>query len=314
MIIVTGGAGFIGSNLVHELNSRGIDDIVVVDDLTDGRKFVNISQAQIADYLDFEEFRAKFTTGRQSQGNIERIYHLGACSTTTEWDGRMMLDRNYAYTRDLIDFCIEGSIPIVYASSAAVYGKSSAFAETLNNEQPLNVYGYSKQLIDRYVHRHLGRSNSQIVGIRYFNVYGPREQHKDAMASVAYHFDRQFKESSSIKLFEGSHGYDDGEQCRDFVYVDDAVATTLWFAEQSECSGIFNCGTGVAESFNQVATAVLNWHGSGEISYVPFPDNLRAAYQSFTQADLSMLRAAGCDLEFRDVNQGVHEYLDWLNS
>lgn len=314
MIIVTGGAGFIGSNLVHELNRRGTEDIVVVDDLTDGRKFVNISLASIADYQDFEEFRSNFTSGRLSHAKIERIYHLGACSTTTEWDGRMMLDRNYAYSRDLIDFCVQGSIPIVYASSAAVYGMSAEFAENRTNERPLNVYGYSKQLIDRYVLRLRETSSCQIVGIRFFNVYGPREQHKNTMASVAFHFDRQLQQTQRIKLFEASHGYAAGEQRRDFVYVDDAVAMTLWFAEQPGCSGIFNCGTGRAETFNQVAKAVLNWHGRGQIEYIPFPESLLAAYQSFTQADLTLLRAAGCEINFRDVNQGVRDYLDWLNS
>jgi ADP-L-glycero-D-manno-heptose 6-epimerase len=314
MIIVTGGAGFIGSNLVHELNRRGIDDIIVVDDLTDGRKFTNISQASIADYQDFEEFRAGFASGSQSCSDIERIYHLGACSTTTEWDGRMMLDRNYAYTRDLIDFCAHRSIPIVYASSAAVYGKSVVFAENGDNEHPLNVYGYSKQLIDSYVSRHREKITSQIVGLRYFNVYGPREQHKDSMASVAFHFNRQILESQRIGLFDGSHGYAAGEQCRDFVHVDDAVATTLWFADRPDCSGVFNCGTGTAETFNQVAAAVLEWHGGGRIEYVPFPENLREVYQSFTQADLSLLRGAGCEINFRGVSEGVRDYLDWLNS
>lgn len=314
MIIVTGGAGFIGSNLVHELNRRGRDDVVVVDDLTDGRKFTNIASARIADYLDVEEFRQWFSTDRSPYENIERIYHLGACSSTTERDGRMMLDKNYTYSRDLINFCVNREIPIVYASSAAIYGGSAKFSEDLENEKPLNVYGYSKRLVDRYVIRQLARVKSQVVGLRYFNVYGPREQHKGSMASVAFHFSQQLKMSAAIKLFEGCHGLDPGEQSRDFVYVDDAVNTTLWFADQPQCSGIYNCGTGQAETFNELAHGVLDWHGRGHIEYIPFPPNLLEAYQSYTQADLRALRAVGCDLKYRGVAEGVRDYLDWLNS
>ncbi len=314
MIIVTGGAGFIGSNLVHELNQLGHDDVVVVDDLSDGRKFSNIATAQIADYLDVEEFRAWFSTDRDPFGNIECVYHLGACSTTTEWNGRMMLDLNYAYSRDLIRYCLKRNIPIVYASSAAIYGGSARFSENVANEKPLNVYGYSKYLLDCFVRRQLGSVESQIVGLRYFNVYGPREGHKGTMASVAYHLNHQLLESGTLKLFEGSDGYAAGEQRRDFIYVQDAVNTTLWFGKHRNCSGIFNCGTGRAQTFTEVATAVMDWHGRGEIEYIPFPDQLSNAYQSFTQADLGALRAAGCELAYRCVKEGVRAYLDWLNA
>jgi len=314
MIIVTGGAGFIGSNLVHALNHRGYEDIVIVDDLTDGKKFSNIASARIVDYLDVDEFRTWFAAERDPFDNIERIYHLGACSTTTERDGRLMMDRNYAYSRDLIRYCVKRAIPIVYASSAAIYGGAIAFSESIENEKPLNVYGYSKQLLDCFVRRKLRNSASQIVGLRYFNVYGPHEQHKGKMASVAYHLNRQLLESGKVKLFDGAAGYAAGEQRRDFVYVGDAVNTTLWFGDNPQCSGIFNCGTGRAETFNVVAAAVLEWHGRGEIEYIPFPPELVNTYQSFTQADLSALRASGCATEFRGVGEGVRAYLDWLNT
>jgi len=312
MIVVTGGTGFIGSNLVHTLNARGREDIIVVDDLTDGHKFANIATAKIADYLDLAEFRRLFE--RDPTFEIERIYHLGACSTTTEWNGKLMMDLNYAYSRELLQWCARASIPVVYASSAAIYGGASAFSEAAENEKPLNVYGYSKYLLDRYVCANHSGGRPQTVGLRYFNVYGPREQHKDSMASVAYHLNRQLIETGTVRLFDGYDGYADGEQRRDFVHVDDVVAVTLWFAEHPEVSGVFNCGSGRAQSFNDVASAVLAWHGRGEIEYIPFPDQLKGAYQSFTEADLTKLRNAGYAASFRPVDVGVREYLDWLNA
>ncbi|MGR9092568.1 MAG: ADP-glyceromanno-heptose 6-epimerase [Gammaproteobacteria bacterium] len=312
MIVVTGGAGFIGSNLVHALNAKGRDDIIVVDDLTDGHKFENIATARIADYLDVAEFRRLFEC--DPTFDIERIYHLGACSTTTEWDGRLMMDLNYAYSRDLLLWCARASIPVVYASSAAIYGGASAFAEAAENEKPLNVYGYSKYLLDRYVGTSLVGDRLQIVGLRYFNVYGPREQHKGGMASVAYHLNRQLLETGKVRLFEGCDGYADGEQRRDFVHVDDVVDVTLWFADHPDVSGVFNCGSGRAQTFNDVARAVIAWHGRGELEYIPFPAELKGAYQSFTEADLARLRNAGYTASFRPVDVGVREYLDWLNA
>jgi len=206
--------------------------------------------------------------------------------------------------------CLEHRIPFIYASSAAVYGASTSFAEAPANELPLNVYGYSKLQFDRYVRHHVSRPASQVVGLRYFNVYGPREQHKGAMASVAFHFNNQVREDGEVRLFEGTDGYPDGGQQRDFVYVDDICALNLWFLEHPDVSGIFNAGTGRAQTFNDVANAVLAWHGTGRIRYIPFPPHLAGAYQSFTQADLGQLRATGCDVEFRDVAHGVRNYLD----
>ncbi len=309
--IVTGGAGFIGSNLVRHLLSRGDAPVVVVDDLTDGHKFVNIADCDIADYFDRDEFPEKLSdSGFASR--IRAIFHEGACSTTTEWDGRYMMRNNYGYSRLLLARCREHRIPFIYASSAAVYGASQAFAEVPDNELPLNVYGYSKLQFDRYVRHHVPAPETQVVGLRYFNVYGPREQHKGGMASVAFHFNNQALQDGEVRLFEGTDGYPDGGQRRDFVHVDDICALNLWFLDHPDVSGIFNAGTGNAQTFNDVANAVLEWHGRGRIRYIPFPPNLEGAYQSYTEADLTRLRATGCDVAFRDVAHGVRDYLDVL--
>lgn len=310
MYIVTGGAGFIGSNLVKRMLDAGYDEIVVVDDLTDGHKFVNIADLDIADYLDRDELLRRMESDPAFVDAIEAILHQGACSTTTEWDGRYMMEANYEYSKRLLHPCLERGTPFIYASSAAVYGASDAFTEVPANEVPLNVYGYSKLQFDRYVRRL--QPDSQVVGLRYFNVYGPREQHKGSMASVAFHFNNQLIDDGEVRLFEGSDGYDDGEQLRDFVYVNDVCDVNLWFLENGDKSGIFNCGTGAAQSFNDVANAVIDWHGSGEIRYIPFPEHLVGAYQSFTEADLTALRATGCDVEFLSVADGVEAYLDQI--
>ncbi len=311
MIIVTGGAGFIGSNLVRALNSRGERDILVVDDLTDGHKFSNLLGCDLADYWDKDLFQQRLRSGLTFQPTC--IYHQGACSVTTEWDGRFMMETNYRYSTELLDYCLANAIPLIYASSAAVYGASKDFKEDGQIERPLNVYGYSKLLFDQYVRRRLPEPGSQIVGLRYFNVYGPGEAHKGAMSSIAWHLNRQILEDSKARLFEGSGGYEAGEQLRDFVYVDDAVSVNLWFAEHPECSGIFNVGSGRASTFNEVANAIIDWHGKGEIVYVPFPKNLKGSYQSFTEADISALRTAGYEANFMDVRGGVNAYLNILD-
>ena len=312
MYIVTGGAGFIGSNLVRALADRGCDNIVVVDDLEDGHKFVNISDLPIADYLDKDEFPERLANDAGFAKGVKAILHQGACSATTEWDGRYMMKNNYSYSQVLLHHCLEHATPYIYASSAAVYGGSKQFVEDPVFENPLNVYGYSKLQFDRYVRRVAANPDSQVVGLRYFNVYGPREQHKGSMASTAFHFSSQVVADGEARLFEGSDGYGDGEQLRDFVYVGDACNVNLWFMDQPDVSGIYNCGTGRAQSFNDMANAVIKWHGDGKIVYIPFPDHLKGAYQSYTQADLTQLRACGCDVEFRPVEEGVPAYLDEL--
>ena len=312
MHVITGGAGFIGSNLVRALIDRGHDDVIVVDDLQDGHKFVNIADFPIADYLDKDDFLERLEADKAFANSIRAILHEGACYATTEWDGRYMMRNNYGYSQRLLHHCLERGTPYIYASSAAVYGASQVFTEQTNNELPLNVYGYSKLQFDRYVRRVAATPGSQVVGLRYFNVYGPREQHKGSMASVAFHFNNQIIADGEARLFEGSGGYGDGEQLRDFVHVDDVCAVNLWFLDNPDVSGIFNAGTGRAQSFNDVANAVIAWHDKGKIRYIPFPEHLEGAYQSFTQADLSQLRAAGCDVEFRTVETGVKDYLDQL--
>ncbi len=312
MIVVTGGAGFIGSNLVRALNARGRDDVLVVDDLGDGTKFRNLVDCEIADYLDRDDFLERVRRGEDWPDPVEAVFHQGACSVTTEWDGRYMMRNNYEYSKALLHYCLDRRIPYFYASSAAVYGAGRVFREAPECEAPLNVYGYSKLLLDRYVRRILPGAASQIAGLRYFNVYGPREFHKGGMASVAMHFHRQVAAEGCARLFEGGDGYGDGEQRRDFIHVADVVAVNLWLLDHPEVSGIFNVGTGRSRSFNDVARAVIAWHGRGGIEYLPFPEDLRGRYQSFTEAEIGALRAAGFDRAFRDVEEGVREYLDWL--
>ncbi len=312
MIVVTGAAGFIGSNIVKALNQRGRSDVLVVDNLTDGRKIFNLADCEIMDYLDKDLFIAAIADGK-FDGKIEVIFHQGACSATTEWDGRFMMNNNYEYSKTLLHFCLENKTQYIYASSASVYGGSSEFVENREVERPLNAYAYSKFLFDQYVRR-LDNTSSQVAGLRYFNVYGPREQHKGGMASVAFHFNNQIKEHGVCRLFEGYDGYENGDQQRDFVFVDDVADVNLWFEGQLGKSGIFNVGTGRSQSFNDVANAVINWHQRGEINYIPFPDHLKGRYQSFTEANIKKLRQAGYAPEFKTVEEGVKSYLDWLNA
>lgn len=322
-VVVTGAAGFIGSNIVKGLNARGIDDIVAVDDLTKGDKFRNLADLRIEDYVDADEFYGLFAEG--AFGQVEAVFHEGACSDTMETDGKYMMDNNYGVSCSLFESCQEQGTRLLYASSAAVYGGSETFRESPEFELPLNVYGYSKLLFDQRMRRECGPGfanvQSQVAGFRYFNVYGPREQHKQRMASVAFHQFHQFHEIGKVKLFGEYGGYGPGEQQRDFVFVDDVVAVNLWFFDHPTKSGIFNLGSGRAQPFNDVALAVVNTlHGAdyatpaaaardGRIEYVPFPDALRGKYQCFTQADLTALRDAGCDHAFADVATGVAQYM-----
>ncbi|HKQ31150.1 MAG TPA: ADP-glyceromanno-heptose 6-epimerase [Burkholderiales bacterium] len=322
MIVVTGGAGFIGANIVKALNDRGIDDIVVVDDLTAAGKFLNIADGDIADYLDKDDFLVRVEKGQFKK--FKAVLHQGACSDTMEHDGQYMMRNNFEYSKMLLHFCQARRIPFIYASSAAVYGASKEFREDRACEAPLNVYGYSKFLFDQYVRRVLPKKTAQIAGFRYFNVYGDREAHKDRMASVAFHHFNQFREIGRVKLFEGSDGYGPGEQRRDFISVEDVSAVNLFFLDNPRKSGIFNVGTGRAQPFNDVAGAVVNSlrKAKGEspqslaelqraklIEYIPFPDALKGKYQSFTQADVSALRKAGYKKPFLTVERGVERYI-----
>lgn len=314
MIIVTGGAGFIGSNIVKALNQKGRRDILVVDDLTQGKKYERLVDLEIQDYWDREAFLHAIQTRASFLKKTEVIFHQGACSNTTEWDGRWMMDNNYTYSKAILHYCLEAEISLIYASSAAVYGNSSQFQEEGQGEKPLNVYGYSKSLFDHYVRQHLSFARAPLVGLRYFNIYGPGEDHKGTMASIVYHWHHQLLESGKVRLFRGSGGCQDGEQRRDFIYVSDVVAVNLWFLENPEASGIYNVGTGRSASFNDVARAVIDWHGFGEIEYIPFPEHLKDYYQHVTQADLTLLRKAGFQAPFLGVREGVKEYLERLSS
>ena len=325
--IVTGAAGFIGSNLVKALNERGITDIIAVDNLTKADKFKNLVDCHIADYLDKNEFLERLMSG-QFDGDVDAILHEGACSDTMETDGRYMMENNYRYSLALLDWCQDQEVQFLYASSAATYGGSNVFKEERQYEAPLNVYGYSKFLFDQIVRKRLPEASSQIAGFRYFNVYGPRESHKGRMASVAFHHFNQYQAEGKVKLFEGCDGYGNGEQQRDFVYVGDVAKVNLFFLDHPEKSGIFNLGTGRAQSFNDVAEATVNscralegkpalgleqLREQGLVEYIPFPEALKGKYQSFTQADLTKLRAAGYDAPFHTVAQGVGEYVQFLN-
>jgi ADP-L-glycero-D-manno-heptose 6-epimerase len=319
VIIVTGGAGFVGSNLVHELNRRGERNILVVDNLApapnlSGPKFVNLSGAEYADYMDKREFRAALKSGDFENESIRAILHQGACSNTLEDDGRYMMDNNFTYSKELLHFALERKIPLVYASTAAVYGASTEFKEEPANERPLNVYGYSKLVFDNYVRRLVPEMKSTVVGLRYFNVYGPREQHKGRMASVIHHFTRQLKETGTIRMFEGSGGYADGEQRRDFVFVKDLARINMFFAGllpghpvRKPVHAVVNAGTGEARTFKAVAEALMQVHGPGKIEFIPFPGDLKNRYQHYTQADPAFLRAAGYVDPFTSLEEGVRQ-------
>ena len=325
MIIVTGGAGFIGSNIVKGLNERGRDDILVVDNLERGDKFLNLTDCEIADYCDKRDFLSDLEQGAYAD-RVDAIFHEGACSDTMNHDGLYMMRNNFEYSKALLAFCEREGAQFLYASSASVYGAGRVFREERDVESPLNVYGYSKFLFDQYV-RQSARRACQVVGFRYFNVYGPREQHKGRMASVAYHFFHQYRETGQVRLFGGSGGYAPGEQRRDFVSVEDVVKINLHFLDHKHTSGIYNLGTGRAQTFNEVAAATVNAirREKGEepltidelvkrdvITYIPFPEALVGKYQSFTQADVSALRAAGYTAPAYDVEQGVGRYVGRL--
>ncbi|MFS1563933.1 MAG: ADP-glyceromanno-heptose 6-epimerase [Candidatus Arsenophonus phytopathogenicus] len=309
MIIVTGGAGFIGSNIVKALNNIGRSDILVVDNLKNGAKFVNLVDLDIADYIDKEDFIASIMAG-DNIGEVDAVFHEGACSSTTEWNGQYMMNNNYEYSKELLHYCIERDIAFLYASSAATYGgRSDHFIEERQYEKPLNIYGYSKFLFDQYVRGLLPQITSQVCGFRYFNVYGPREGHKESMASVAFHLNNQINQGQRPKLFAGSEKFK-----RDFIHVSDVAAVNLW-CWQNKISGIFNCGTGKADSFQAVADAVIAFHQEKKLAveYIAFPDKLKGCYQAFTEADLTKLRATGYDKPFKTVAEGVADYMQWLN-
>lgn len=314
MIIVTGGAGFIGSNLVKGLNDRGYRDILVVDNIGKTDKFKNLVSLQIADYMDKVDFINALQEGQYDNERIEAIFHMGACSDTMEYDGKYMMNNNYEYSKIVLHFCTRRKIPFIYASSASVYGNGlGGFAEKTECEDALNVYAFSKMQFDRYVTRLLPTCDSQVVGLRFFNVFGPQEVHKGPMASIAYQLYNQVQKTGIAKLFAGIDGYADGEQLRDFIYVKDLVKVNLFFFDHPEKHGVFNCGTGKARSFNAVANSIIAALGSGTIEYVPFPEKLRGKYQNHTEADTAKLISAGYDGGFMELETAIVDYCKYLD-
>ena len=313
MHIVTGAAGFIGSNVVRGLNERGVRDILAVDDLKRGEKFLNLRDCEIADFMDKHEFREAIRRGAPGL-EAQAVLHQGACADTTESNGHYMMENNFTYSKELLNWALDRKIPFVYASSASVYGAGKQCTETPEYERPLNVYAYSKMLFDRYVRRRLPSVKSTVVGLRYFNVYGPGEQHKGRMASMVYQLYDQLKHTGVARLFDGTDGFAAGEQRRDFIYVGDVVAINLFFAEGKARQGVFNVGTGTSRSFNDIARTLIALLGRGQIEYIPFPESLRGKYQSFTESDISRLRAAGYDRPFTSLEQGIGRLCDLRGS
>ena len=324
--VVTGAAGFIGSNLVKALNERGETNVIAVDNFKKADKFKNLTDCEIADFMDKEDFHEKLNGG-SFDGILKGVLHQGACSDTMETDGRYMMENNYRYSLDVMNHCQNEEIPFLYASSASVYGMGPMFKESREYESPLNVYAYSKFLFDQVMRRRWNERTAQIVGLRYFNVYGQREQHKGRMASVAYHFFNQYRADGYVKLFEGCDGYENGGQLRDFVSIEDVIKVNMFFLENPDKSGIFNLGTGKAQSFNDVAVAAINTlrAAKGEpaltqaqmlhqqlLRYIQFPEQLKGKYQSYTQADMQALKAIGYTDEFLTVEQGTARYVNHL--
>jgi len=326
MYIVTGGAGFVGSNIVAGLNDRGVSNVIVVDDLEDRAKVSNIIDLEFSDYLDKSQFlKDVIKNGLPHQTRM--VFHQGACSDTTVTDGHFMMENNFSYSKHLYEACRSCDVPFVYASSASVYGESKVFEELSEYENPLNVYALSKLIFDRYVRVREASCKNQVVGLRYFNVYGAREQHKTHMASVVYQLFQQYQGTGQVRLFGASGGYGDGEQRRDFVSIEDIVDANLFCMDHPDFKGIFNLGTGVSRSFNDIGLAVVNScrtvSGSKSlsleecqtqeiISYFDMPASLTGKYQDFTQADVGRLREAGYDRKFTALEAGVRRYVDWL--
>lgn len=298
MLLVTGAAGFIGSNVLEALNGHGEDNILAVDDLTDGRKCQNLVGKHFADYMDSAELLAA-----KSLPKFDGIIHLGAISDTQFSDGRVLMENNFLFSKRMLALAEKHGCPIVYASSASVYGDGTrGFIEHVECEKPKSPYAFSKWAFDQYVRKLSEHITVPVVGLRYFNVYGPGEAHKGSMTSFAYRCFRAIKAGKKIQVFEGSQNF-----LRDFVYVADAVDITLFFL-QANASGIFNVGTGEAKSFLELAETIAEVTSSEPIEFIAFPESMRAGYQAYTKADLTKLRLAGWTDQFVSLKEGVERY------
>ncbi len=331
--LITGAAGFVGANLTYALLNNQECDVIAVDNFSQSEKFHNLVDCNISDYYDKSELLGVL---KQLDGKITAILHQGACSDTMESDGRYMMANNYRYSCDLLQWANQQKIPFLYASSAAVYGSNTQFISQRQYEKPLNIYGYSKFLFDQFLRHKIANHEIDIpvIGFRYFNIYGPREAHKGRMASVAYHHFQQYQQQGYVNLFKGSGGYGNGQQCRDFIYIDDVVALNLHFLARSlageKFANIVNLGTGRAQSFNDLSMGMINacriktgkpalslaeLVAQNSIRYIDFPEALIGKYQHYTQAEISCLRNASNDqlYEFTDVAIGTAKYCDWLS-
>jgi ADP-L-glycero-D-manno-heptose 6-epimerase len=310
--VVTGAAGLIGSALVWELNRLGLDDAIVVDRLGRSEKWRHLVPLRFADYLDAEEFYPRIAAHPDAFGEIAEVYHLGACSATTERDATYLIANNYRTTQDLATWALDRDARFVYASSAATYGaRETDLREDLEPHSlaPLNMYGYSKHLFDLWAHR--TGILDRIVGLKFFNVYGPNEDHKGDMRSVVAKAYEQIIADGTVRLFESYRpGTRDGEQTRDFLYVKDAVAATLHLGRSPLAAGLYNVGAGIARTWNDLAVAIFTALGRPvNITYIPMPDVLRGKYQYRTEATVDRLRASGYAAPFTTLEEGVWEYV-----
>jgi len=312
MLIVTGGAGFIGSAVVWQLNRQGIDDILVVDRLGETEKWRNLVPLRYRDYLRKDRFLAQVVEDRVPFA-VDGVIHMGACSDTTERDGDYLMENNFHYSCRVAEWAVANGIPMIYASSAATYGDGSlgfsdddALSPRL---RPLNFYGYSKQLFDLWVLRK--GWEKKLAGLRFFNVFGPNEYHKGDMRSVVLKSFEQIRDGGRVRLFRSYRPpYGDGDQMRDFVYVKDAVDVIRWLVEHPEVRGIFNVGTGRARTWNDLVRAVFRAAGKEPaVDYVEMPESLRGQYQYFTEAPMEKLARAGCPLAFRSLEEAVADYV-----
>lgn len=309
-IIVTGGAGFIGSCVVRELNNRGIEDIIIVDNITTTDKWMNMRNKKYIKYVHKSEFLAELP----SYESVTAIVHMGAQSATTERDFDYLWENNFEYTKTLWNYCAEKKIQFIYASSAATYGDGElGFDDKMDIDQllPLNGYGYSKQLFDQWVKHQAKAYPAQYAGLKFFNVYGPNEYFKGSMASMIFHGYKQIMESGKIKLFKSCNpDYADGGQLRDFVYVKDVCDVIMWLLDNKHVSGLFNVGTGRAQSFKELAEATFAALGMEPvIEYIDMPEHLRKKYQYYTKAEMDKLRRAGYSREFSDLTSGAKDYV-----